>query len=122
MKLNYEQKELLTIEECLNNTLNWLDNHEKEYLKLFRKWKVEIEKLIEFEKKEVIRKILKEISWRKLQKMFLEWLKFKAPQKEQKIFLKWYNSSIQEINNDIDNFCEYFWETIYTINDLKWKK
>ena len=96
----------LWIESCLNKILvPNLDNHDKEYLKLFRIWRVEIEKLLEQQQKNNIEKISKIILDSRPYEIWTELLdrdfKYKATQDKQKEYIKWYNTALKDLNKTV---------------------
>lgn len=106
----------LKIESCLNNTLNWLDNHEKEYWKLFKEWQKEIKKLLEFQKKEILEKLIENFEKRDLSEIWNESFELKNCNFEEKqIYIDWYNWAVKEINKRMKSFWEYYKKTLEKI-------
>ena len=107
------------IEWSLNNILSKLDNHEKEYPKLFRIWKKELEELIDFKEKELIKKLVNRIKWEPLYDIWLEYVKqidkdYKTYE-ESIEFAKWYNASVRITNERMEALWKYYEDVLYRI-------
>jgi len=100
----------LQIEWTLNNILvPNLDNHNKEYLKLFRIWKIEIEKLLEEQKNEIIEKIVKMVKDRKgfdIRSEYVSKIDKTIKLDEKPEYIEWYNQALKNINESIENIAE----------------
>ena len=105
------------IEWYLNKMLVWnLDNHDQEYNKLFKIGTIQLKELLELEKKNFIDSILHRIKWAELYNLWMERVdkevKQANTQEECKLYIEWYNKAVENCNNTVHNFCEYFEDII----------
>ena len=91
----------------LNEILSWLDNHQKEYLKLFRVGRIEIEKLLELHKQRIIEEIVKNYKDISLFEIWSESFEVKKlSYDDKKQYIAWYNGAVKEINKRVKDFSD----------------
>jgi len=102
MKDNYVHEQL--IGWTLNNILvSNLDNHDKEYLKLYRIWKVELEKCLSEYRQEMLKEFWENLNKIKLFDTWTEMVKVQ-PHSDKKVYVEWYNAAVQEMNEWFKHF------------------